>query len=51
MSVHVGCTGMSGVMGEKGGHKSDQAAARSVHLTTEKTCVVGSVAPWGQSPD
>lgn len=49
---HVGCIGSIGVMGGKGGgHEGDLAVAGTIHLTTEKICVVGSVAPWRQSPD
>lgn len=45
VSVHVGHIGMIGVMGGKAGCDSNQAVAGTFHLTVEKTCVVGSMAP------
>lgn len=40
VSVHAGHIGMSGVMGVKGAHDSDQAVAVAAHLTVEKSCVL-----------
>lgn len=39
--VHVGRIGMSDVMGGKAAHERDLEVAAAIHLTVEKTCVVG----------